>query len=395
MEDLPRHHRHRQLCRAILGLSAAFAVGRSLTLPLRPMASGGWDIGRWDDFSDIRATTDGSDDDDDAQSQSNVILQQQKQERRTNCQIVYVLGVEGSMHHGFMPVLKSLAERQSDGLAGGMMYDVMYENKPLHSAIFKPLDEPPYCDRGGSEEDGGGPCDVRSMSNQGSVRSLLKGICPNRNDVRKRHVFLEDTSFPSGNARQRKWNQMSAAEIANSIMASNHPTNLNNLYDSFGPFVDVRFVVLHRPYLETIASHPGFDGGPVEHSVVMSGFITLLSRFLSTHMYSAPSRDGRYAPLWTIVCTDRLTSKSFRTEEELLEARASVLRYLANFLGWPVSTCPDCFDGWKESTKGRTPRERFGDEATDEVLVHAKMLEAIWPPRRTEDFWPEQQCGIL
>ena len=309
------------------------------------------------------------------------------------------------MHHGFMPVLKSLAERQSDGLAAGGMpeYDVMYENEPLHSAIFKPLDEPPYCDRGESEKEevGGGPCDVRSMSIPGSVVALLDEICPKRNDVRKRRIFLEDNSFPSGEAahhreiRASQWNRMSAAEIANSITASNHPANLNDLYDSFGPYVDVRFVVLHRPYLETIASHPGFDGGPVRHSILISGFIMLLSRFLSTHMYSAPSRDGKYSPLWTIVCTDRLTSKSFTTENELLESRASVLRHLANFLGWPVSTCPDCFDGWRESTKRVSPQERFGDEATDEVLVHAKMLESIWPPRRTEDFWPEQQCGIL
>lgn len=28
---------------------------------------------------------------------------------RNNCQIIYILGVEGSMHHGFTPILETLA----------------------------------------------------------------------------------------------------------------------------------------------------------------------------------------------------------------------------------------------------------------------------------------------
>lgn len=272
---------------------------------------------------------------------------------------------------------------------------MVYENELLNSAMFKPFK--PSCDIGGSED--GGPCiggGDMLMNDPNSVQALLRVICPDPNDLRSRHVIFEDNSFPSGEAvhhreiRSTEWSHMSAEEIANSNTAASHPTNLNNFYDSFGPYVDVRFVALHRPYLETIASHPGFDGGPIRHSVVLSEFIILLSRFLTSHMYSPP-QDGN-APLWAIVC---LVSKSFQSEEELLESRASVLRYLANFLGWPVSICPECFDDWNESRKRLSPRERFRDEATDEVLVHAKMLESIWPPRRPEDFWPQQQCELL
>ena len=373
MVDLPLRPRSR--FRSILRLSVAFAIGRSFLLFDADPTGLARDRGRRDNFGDSAKT--------DYDNASNV-----NEKRRTNCQIIYVLGVEGSMHHGFTPILKSLAERQSDSRTG-TPYDVVYKNKLLNSAMFKPS-----CHHEGSED--AGPCiggGDMPMDDPNSVQALLRKICPDPYDLQSRHVIIEDNSFPSGLKIRSKWSHMSAEEIANSTTAANHPTNLNNFYDSFGPYVDVRFLVLHRPYLETIASHPGFDGGPIRHSVVLSGFIILLSRFLTSHMYS-PSQDGN-APLWMIVCTNRLVSKSFQSEEELLKSRASLLRDLAYFLGWPVSTCPECFDNWKESKKVLSPRERFGDEATDELLVHAKKLESIWPPRRPEDFWPQHQCGLL
>ncbi|KAL3807990.1 hypothetical protein ACHAXA_000960 [Cyclostephanos tholiformis] len=371
MEDHPcRHHRRRRFILALALLVAITVAGLTFHfVTTRP------------DSQSVHGATDNA---------SDVF-----QEGRTNCQIIYVLGVEGSIHHGLVPVIKSLAERQSD-YRPGMGYDVVKGHELLRSAIFESS-----CIDEGSEEEG--PCVERgdlSMKDPNSVQTLLGEICPDPYDFRSRHVIIEGNSFPSGRekenyrvTRQANWAMMTPEEIANSETALNHPTNLYDFYDSFGPYLDVRFVVLHRPYLETIASHPKFDGGPRMHSVVISGFIILLSRFLTSHMYSS-FLDGN-VPLWTIVCTDRLTSNSFQNEEELLESRASVLRYLANFLGWPVSTCPECFDNWVENKKSSSPRESFGDEITDDLLVHAKMLESIWPPRRPEDALPQQQCGLL
>lgn len=316
------------------------------------------------------------------------------QHRRTNCQIIYVLGVEGSIHHGFMPVIKSLAERQFDPLTG-TQYHVVKGHDDLRAAIFRSS----ACSR---EEKDEGLCvkDELQMNDPSFVRATLDKICPNPKEVWRKHVIIEGNSFPSGRekekylvTRQRDWPGMTPEQISSSETALNHPTNLYKFFDSFSPHADVRFVVLHRPYLETIASHPNFDGGPEKHSVVISGFIILLSRFLMSHMYS-PAWDGS-VPLWTIVCADRLTSKSFQNENQLSESRERVLGYLANFLGWPDSSCPECFDEWVESKKKSSPQERLGEEATGELLDHARLLESIWPPRRLEDGLPQQQCGLL
>jgi hypothetical protein len=320
---------------------------------------------------------------------------------RANCQIVYVLGVEGSVHHGFVPVVKSLAERQRDPLTGAP-YHVVKGHEVLRAAIFRPSGA---CARG---DDGGEERDWRlcasPMSDPAVVRDTLDAICPAPEEPWKKHVIIEGNSFPSGwggeEFRVRRggdWPGMTPEQIASSDEALNHPTNLRVFLGAFGPHVDVRFVVLHRPYLETVASHPGFDGGPERHSAVIGGFILLLARFLAGHMYgsSRGGGDGAPVPLWTLVCADRLTSRSFRTERELQESRVGVLAYLADFLGWPESSCPECFDGWAESRKNASPRERLGDEATAVLLDHAGALEAAWPPRRPEDVSPLQRCGLL
>ena len=369
--------------------------------------------------------------------------------RRANCQIIYVLGVEGSIHHGFMPVIKSLAERQID-VRTGTPYRVVKGSEALRAAIFRPSSSSSSSgglggctaprDDGDEEEER--LCDS-PMSDPAFVQNVLDEICPDYYDdddnddddpregggeeSRKKkkeeekkekhkhhhHVIIEGNSFPSGREKERYrvnrrkyWPDMTPEEISHSTSAANHPTNLATFYDSFGPYADVRFVVLHRPYLETIASHPNFDGGPARHSVVVSGFALLLGRFLAGHMYAIYGDGGggggggggaAGVPLWTLVCADRLTSRSFLSERELVESRDGVLALLADFLGWPVSHCPECFDHWAESAKMRSssPRERLGDDATEVLLDHARHLEAYWPPRRMEDGSPLQRCGLL
>lgn len=315
---------------------------------------------------------------------------------RSNCQIIYVLGVEGSLHHGFMPVIKALAEQQIDP-ATGVKYHVVKGHDVLRATIFgsKEVDLP--------------------MHDPQLVQATLDSICPpNMNQIGAKHIILEGNSFPSGRPddirlpfrvrRQKSWQKMTPDEIASSQQALNHPTNLYELYNAFSPYVDVRFVVLHRPYLDTIASHAGFDAGPVQHSTVISGFLLLLSRFLLSHLYttSATAADiadgvdgysGNGMPLWTVVCSEQLSSKEFETQRQLLAAREQIVSYLATFLGWPQQSCPQCFDSWRESGKA-SPEERLGTETTNKLLNHVKMLEGIWPPRRIEDSLPQQQCRM-
>lgn len=225
-------------------------------------------------------------------------------------------------------------------------------------------------------------------------------MCPDPREPWRRHVIIEGNSFPSDGAdntklqfrvrRQKSWLEMTPDEISRDELALNHPTNLYELYGSFSRYVDVRFVVLHRPYLETIASHPDFDASPVTHSSVISGFLLLLKRFLHRHMNDAVTG----APLWTIVCADKLSSRQYETEEQLSEAREHVVGYLSEFLGWPQRSCPRCFDSWRESTKVGSPEERLGEETTRAVMEHVELLGGKWPPRREEDYLPEQQCRM-
>ncbi|KAL7547940.1 hypothetical protein ACHAWF_011209 [Thalassiosira exigua] len=309
--------------------------------------------------------------------------------RRTNCQVIYVLGVEGSIHHGFVPVLRTLAELQSDPVTR-TPYDAIKGHPALRSAIFgfEKLRE-----------------DSPPMDDPDLVRETVERMCPPRRETWKKKVILEGNSFPSGRAdnlklqfrqrRREEWQYLSPEEISVDPYALDHPTNLDKFYESYSPHVDVRFVVLHRPYLETIASHRGFDNGPLEHSNVVSGFLLLLGRFLEGHKYGPPlagiGAEGgggggggpRRVPLWTVVCADKLSARAYASERDLATARETLIADLAEFLGWPVRSCPTCFDGWRESGKA-SPEERMGKDVADAISANAKVLEGRWPPRRAE-----------
>ena len=315
-------------------------------------------------------------------------------QRRTNCQIIYVLGVEGSIHHGFMPVIKSLAEHQIDPITG-TQFNVIKGHDDLRRTIFGNPDlkenSPP-------------------INDPQIIQSTIEAMCPKPHEVWKKHIILEGNSFPSGSAdntalqfrvrRQKAWSTMTADQIAQDTFALNHPTNLYELYKAFSPFVDVRFIVLHRPFVDTVASHIGFDLGPENHARVIQGFLLILSRFLTGHMYynngdgstTEIPGENNSVPLWSIVCADKLSSKQYATPDRLIEARQHILSNLASFLGWPQHSCPYCFDHWQESKKSHAAEERLGEDVHGTLLEHLDQLEGIWPPRRVEDDLPEQQC---
>ena len=229
----------------------------------------------------------------DLQHQQLHLLQQQveERERRKNCQIIYIVGVEGAMHHGFSPILESLAHHQVDPNTG-MPYDVRFQDRTLRSALF-------------------GFRESRSVDDPTLVTEVLKHVCPNDG---KKHVIIEDSSFPCGMEddprsyrvhRQPEWKTSSMEQIANSEMALNHPTNLYSFYNAYSPYADIKFVVLHRPFLETIASHHDWDDSLVMHSNVIRGFMLLLSRFLDVH----PIDTTTGKQLWTLVCIEIIMSK--------------------------------------------------------------------------------------
>jgi len=305
--------------------------------------------------------------------------------KRENCQIIYIVGVEGSNHHGFLPIIKSLAAKQIDPDTG-FGYDVDEAPEALKAGLFgwyRHIVQQKW-------KFGVDP----GVHDPAFVKSIVSSMCPNDG---LRHVVIEWASFPSGNAddfrsyrvhRQSDWLHMSPQEIANDKNAMIHPVDLNAFYDAYAPHAEIKFVVLNRDYTETIASHKDWDGGSVTHSHIISGFMIILSRFLNSHLHDSITG----AKLWTLLCLESIFAKNHQTAVEVSEARRNVLHNLATFLDWPVKECPDCFNHWYESTK--IPEQELAD-SMEIIFDHISALEGIWPPKRSDDTMPEQQCGLL
>ncbi|KAL7518781.1 hypothetical protein ACHAWX_003587 [Stephanocyclus meneghinianus] len=217
---------------------------------------------------------------------------------RNQCQIIYILGVEGAIHHGFTPILHSLALHQIDST--GQPHDVQLQPRALRSALFGRFRE------------------KRPLNDASLIRDTLTDLCPNDG---KRHVIIEDSSFPCGQEgdprgyrypRQSEWRNMTMSQIVESEVAINHPVNLYQFVELYGRYAQIRFVVLHRPFLDTVASHMDWDGGWEGHSHLIMGFMMLLRRFLDERGVDDVSGGN----LWTIVCVERLMSKFYQYQGE-------------------------------------------------------------------------------
>jgi len=309
-------------------------------------------------------------------------------ENRANCQVVYIMGVEGASHHGFIPILKALARYQVDPITQ-LKFDVDTDPKPLKAALFgwhRNLQ------RGWGFSGKPSP----PIGHPDLVRGVIESSCPLDG---KKHVMIESNSFPSGHEddkrgyrvhRQHKWLSMTSQEIAADDEALSHPTNMTAFVEAYSPYAEIRFVVLSRPFLETMSSHIKYDKNPIIHSNVIRGFLLILRNFLDVH-YVDIVDGGR---LWSMVCTERLMAKFYKGEEDVTAARANIIADLANFLGWPVDECPQCFDKWHDSKKD--PLEvlgKVGPKTVDTLYEHFGTLEGVWPPLGEEGV-EEQQCRL-
>lgn len=302
---------------------------------------------------------------------------------RERCQVVYIMGVEGATHHGFIPIIESLAKAQRD--ENGVQYHVTDNPKDLKAGLFGWYGRNRIQEWGFKKKE--------PMNNPEFVKRVVEESCP---DDGKKHVLIEWASFPSGQEddhrsyrvkRQHKWLSMTPEEIAVSDEALNHPSNMTDFVHAYSPLVDIKFVVLHRPFLETIASHHGWDGGAEIHSNVIRGFMLLLRKFLDDN----PSDLVTGKRLWNLLCVERIVAKNYDNKEDVVAARSNVVANLAEFLGWPNGECPTCFDSWHDSKKD--PRTVLGKDKVDMLMEHMKLLEGVWPPPGVEGV-VEQQCGV-
>ena len=142
---------------------------------------------------------------------------------RNNCQIVYIMGVEGATHHGFIPIIEALAQQQVDP-DSGLEYIVDSNNSPLKASLFGW-----YSGR----VRGWGFRSPPEPDDPAFVRRVVQESCPNDG---KKHVLIEWTSFPSGEEddkrsyrvhRQHEWLSMTPEEIADSDEALRQPANID------------------------------------------------------------------------------------------------------------------------------------------------------------------------
>lgn len=303
--------------------------------------------------------------------------------RRKNCQVVYLMGVEGATHHGFLPVVEALGRHQVDP-STDQYYEVNMKPTLLKSALFG-------WDRKRFEQWVIGEPDI---DNDMVVRQVATMSCP---DDGKKHVLVEWQSFPSGHEvdkrnyrvyRQHDWLSMTPEEIADSPEANQQPLNLTAFVEAYSPYMDIKFIVLHRPFLETIASHSIWDGGAEGHSNVIRAFMLILSRFLKAYPFDLV--DGR--KLWNLLCVEGIMAKNYDDENDVKVARGNVLANMAEFLGWPVKECEDCFDQWHESKKD--PERILGERNVEILREHMELLEGVWPPPGEQGAMEQQRCGL-
>jgi hypothetical protein len=289
------------------------------------------------------------------------------EEQRRRCQIIYILGVEGTMHHGVEPIIETLARHQTD--ESGNPYNVVSSSDDLRYGLF------------GYPAGHFGFWEVPPITDPTLVSKVISSICPNINNKNdnQHYITIESTSFPSGGKhhatsrihRQSAWHQMTPSSIANSHSALNHPTNLYEFYNAYSVYADIKFVVLHRGFLDVIASHKNFDDGPLTHANVIQGYLILLSRFLEEHQKN-----------WMLLDMDSILQKYNRDEMELERVRREMIYKLVDFLGWQEGECWDCFDAWVDSTSDAVAL--LGNPTVKKLMKQMVELEGVWPPSSLE-----------
>lgn len=293
------------------------------------------------------------------------------EEQRRRCQIIYVLGVEGTMHHGVEPIIEALARHQIDQETN-IPYNVRIKSDDLRYGLFA------YPEGHFGYNDMNPP----PINDPSLVSKVHSAICPDDN---RHHIIIESTSFPSGGKfhsmsrirRQSAWHQMTPESIANSHSALNHPTNLYEFFDAYSPYAQIKFVVLHRGFLETVASHKNFDGDALTHANVIHGYLILLGRFLDSHRYyNNAAQDEK---LWTVFNTDAISAKYYSDNNELEKARQETINKLQQFLGWSTEVnWRDCFHSWVDSSSNYVTL--LGNKNVKLLTKQMEDLEEIWPP---------------
>lgn len=233
---------------------------------------------------------------------------------------VYMLGVEGSNHHGVMAELlyPLVTERCNQGPCN------MQKIRELPSSVSDKLPSNPWCPS--VQRDPEFRKAFFSLNMTGVTDSFLQH--PN-------HWFLEDMSFPGDHMHR---------DVP-------MPIDLGIMFRAIAPLTNFKFLVLQRSFESLVVSRQDFDSGPRPHAEKMAEFLTYLSGEL------------QLVPLtyWKVLPVDCLEWN----EQTRMMAKVKV----AEFLGIN-SQCCGCFNSWRSPTS---------HERIEDVEVIMESTVAAWP----------------
>jgi len=255
-------------------------------------------------------------------------------------ELLYLVGVEGSSHHGVHDILSRLgADRcrehnYPDVKGARRMFWLSNSTKCLHAEQAQNERTCPLVVGGEIAKNifgsFGGRSDIRSspiVYNSSAVLSIardLQEVSPHKLNF----LTIQGWSFPSGLGKSKRnppW-----------------PISISKLFDTLSPEMTVRFIVLQRPFAKCVFSHRWWDGGLVAHALKLAEYLKYFGEVLN----SIPREQWRILPVECL----------YKNKE----TREKILQRLMEYLDWRPDgkiECCGCLDGWRESREHNIKKE--------------------------------------
>jgi len=237
--------------------------------------------------------------------------------------------------------------------------------------------------------------DISSFRDKSLIQHTIDRLCP---DDGKTHVIIEDLDvmyrWIDREHRLRirgkkKWSAMSMHDIVESQDAMSYPRNLELFLEAYSLFAEIHFVAIHRPFLDSLASHENWYQNINLYSNLIGGFMMILNLFLDGHTHDEVT--GR--KLWTLICLERLTSKYYNGNEDKMNfGRQEFLHHMVEFLSWDQSECKDCWSSWKEDSETNFDPNSVESNWMEILEVRRKELAEEWPSPRVQNENNNLQC---
>ncbi|MEM8489086.1 MAG: hypothetical protein AAF564_26305, partial [Bacteroidota bacterium] len=222
---------------------------------------------------------------------------------------VYIIGIEGCGHHGFMPVVENLVGASlSDPTHMQSRWQAI--RKAFNNIWLHPN---PFVKRWGKSQ----------------LKRLLKRIAKQDGGQDQTFYILEDNSFPSGDIRTvgAGW-------------------DLQELIALVEPFADVHLISLNRHPIAATFSHKDWDGGFRGHAQVLADHMDYLT-----------------------TCMTAIGGENFKTisYEAMTTHSQEVVEGLVNYLELPYGNTQHAFKDFRASKKNwrvsLAPEEKAWAEA--------------------------------